>query len=88
MVETLLLPDGKAPLKAQLMRLCDQRQLDLILTTGGTGFTPRDVTPEATREVAEREAPGIAEAIRAYSMQFTRRAMFSRGVASYAARRS
>ena len=80
-VETLLLPDGKAPLKAQLMRLCDQRQLDLILTTGGTGFTPRDVTPEATREVAEREAPGIAEAIRAYSMQFTRRAMFSRGVA-------
>ena len=79
-VETLLLPDGKGALKAQLIRLCDQRQLDLILTTGGTGFTPRDVTPEATREVAEREAPGIAEAIRAYSMQFTRRAMFSRGV--------
>ena len=78
-VETLLLPDGKGALKAQLIRLCDQRQLDLILTTGGTGFTPRDVTPEATREVAEREAPGIAEAIRAYSMQFTRRAMFSRG---------
>ena len=80
-VETLLLPDGRGPLKAQLIRLCDQRQLDLILTTGGTGFTPRDVTPEATREVAEREAPGIAEAIRAYSMQFTRRAMFSRGAA-------
>ena len=78
-VETLLLPDGKGALKAQLIRLCDQRQLDLILTTGGTGFTPRDVTPEATREVADREAPGIAEAIRAYSMQFTRRAMFSRG---------
>ena len=49
-VETLLLPDGRGPLKAQLIRLCDQRQLDLILTTGGTGFTPRDVTPEATRE--------------------------------------
>ena len=78
-VEKLLLADGTGPLKAQLIRLCDQRQLDLILTTGGTGFTPRDVTPEATREVADREAPGIAEAIRAYSMQFTRRAMFSRG---------
>jgi len=78
--ETLLLPDGEQPLKAQLMRLCDQRELDLILTTGGTGFTPRDLTPEATRAVAEREVPGIAEYIRAYSMQITPRAMFSRGV--------
>ena len=80
--ETLLLPDGPLPLKAQLIRLCDQRQLDLILTTGGTGFTPRDQTPEATLAVAERQVPGIAEAIRAYSMQITRRAMFSRGVAA------
>lgn len=79
-VEKLLLADGTGPLKAQLIRLCDQRQLDLILTTGGTGFTPRDQTPEATLAVADRAAPGIAEAIRAGSMRHTRRAMFSRGV--------
>lgn len=79
-VEKLLLADGTGPLKAQLIRLCDQRQLDLILTTGGTGFTPRDQTPEATLAVADRAAPGIAEAIRAGSMRYTRRAMFSRGV--------
>lgn len=78
--ETLLLPDGEQPLKAQLIRLCDQRQLDLILTTGGTGFTPRDQTPEVTLSVAERQVPGISEAIRAHSMQITKRAMFSRGV--------
>ena len=78
--ETLLLPDGDQPLKAQLIRLCDQRQLDLILTTGGTGFTPRDQTPEVTLSVAERQVPGISEAIRAHSMQITKRAMFSRGV--------
>lgn len=79
-VEKLLLADGVGPLKAQLIRLCDQRQLDLILTTGGTGFTPRDQTPEATLAVADRTAPGIAEAIRADSMKYTKRAMFSRGV--------
>lgn len=79
-VEKLLLADGVGPLKAQLIRLCDQRQLDLILTTGGTGFTPRDQTPEATLAVADRTAPGIAEAIRAESMKYTKRAMFSRGV--------
>ena len=78
--ETLLLPDGEQPLKAQLIRLCDQRQLDLILTTGGTGFTPRDQTPEVTLSVAARQVPGISEAIRAHSMQITKRAMFSRGV--------
>ena len=64
-VEQLLLADEAAPLKAQLMRLADQRQLDLILTTGGTGFGPRDITPEATLAVAHRNAPGIAEAMRA-----------------------
>lgn len=79
-VEKLLLADGVGPLKAQLIRLCDQRQLDLILTTGGTGFTPRDQTPEATLAVADRTASGIAEAIRAESMKYTKRAMFSRGV--------
>lgn len=80
--ETLLLPDGADPLQSELIRLADQRQLDLILTTGGTGFTPRDQTPEVTLSVAERQVPGIAETIRAHSMQITKRAMFSRGVAA------
>ncbi len=77
-VEQLLLADEAAPLKAQLMRLADQRQLDLILTTGGTGFGPRDITPEATLAVAHRNAPGIAEAMRAASLAITPRAMLSR----------
>ncbi len=78
-VEQLLLPDDQGALKKALIRLADQRQLDLILTTGGTGFGPRDVTPEATLAVATRTAPGIAEAIRAASMAITPRAMLSRG---------
>lgn len=77
-VEQLLLADEAAPLKAQLMRLADQRQLDLILTTGGTGFGPRDITPEATLAVAHRNAHGIAEAMRAASLAITPRAMLSR----------
>ncbi len=79
-VEQLLLADEPALLRQQLIRLADQRQLDLILTTGGTGFGPRDTTPEATLAVADRNAPGIAEAIRAASMQITPRAMLSRAV--------
>ena len=76
--ETLLLPDGIQPLKNQLIRLADGRQMDLILTTGGTGFASTDVTPEATLAVADRNAPGIAEAMRAYSLSITPRAMLSR----------
>ncbi|MDO4294935.1 MAG: molybdopterin-binding protein [bacterium] len=79
-VEELLLPDNAALLKKHLIRLADQRQLDLILTTGGTGFAPTDVTPEATLAVADRLAPGISEAIRAASLAITPRAMLSRGV--------
>lgn len=79
-VEELLLADEPEALKRHLMRLADQRQLDLILTTGGTGFAPRDTTPEATLAVAHRNAPGVAEAIRAASMAITPRAMLSRGV--------
>lgn len=79
-IEELLLPDGDMPLKGELMRLADQRQADLILTTGGTGFGPRDVTPEATLAVATRLAPGIAEAMRAESLAITDRAMLSRAV--------
>lgn len=79
-VETLLLPDEPKLLKEQLIRLADKRQVDLILTSGGTGFSLRDQTPEATREVADREAPGIAEYIRMRSMEVTDRAMLGRGV--------
>ena len=61
-----------------MKRLADQRQVSLILTTGGTGFSPRDITPEATIAVCDRMARGIAEAIRGYSMTITRRAMLSR----------
>lgn len=80
-VEQLLIADDAEMLKKQLCRLADQRQLALVLTTGGTGFSPRDVTPEATLAVAERSAPGIAEAIRAASLAVTSRAMLSRGTA-------
>lgn len=79
-VEQLLLADDAAALKKQLIRLCDQRQLDLILTTGGTGFAPRDITPEATLAVADKTVPGIAEAIRAASLAITKHAMLSRAV--------
>ena len=79
-IETLLLPDGEQPLKHQLMRLADQRQVNVIFTTGGTGFAERDVTPEATQAVCDRMAMGIADAIRNYSMTITDRAMFSRAV--------
>lgn len=78
--EYLLLPDQRVLLKKELIRLADARQLDLIITTGGTGLSRRDITPETTLEVLTREVPGISEAIRTYSMQFTNRAMLSRGV--------
>lgn len=80
-VEEILIPDEPNMLKAQLIRLADQRQVNVILTTGGTGFAPRDRTPEATQEVCDRMAPGIAEALRAYSITKTPRGMLSRGVA-------
>ena len=78
--ESLLLPDEKEALKKELKRLADQRQINVVFTTGGTGFSERDVTPEATIEVCDRMANGIAEAIRNYSMTITPRAMFSRSV--------
>ena len=80
-VEGLLLPDGVEALKRQLIRLADQRQVNVIFTTGGTGFSPRDLTPEATIAVCDRMAPGIAEAVRAYSMTKTSTAMLSRAAA-------
>ena len=80
-VEGVLIPDEPALLKRELMRLSDQRQVNVIFTTGGTGFSKRDRTPEATAEVCERMTPGIAEAIRAYSMTKTPTAMLSRATA-------
>ena len=81
-VEYILLPDEPSLLKRELMRLSDQRQVDLILTTGGTGFSKRDQTPEATLAIMDRNAPGIAEAIRAESLKITPHAMLSRGVSA------
>ncbi len=78
-VEQLLLPDEQKKIEQELIRLADSRQVDLIITSGGTGFSLRDVTPEATLAVATRLAPGIAEAIRAESLKITPRAMLSRG---------
>ena len=77
-LEELLLADDRKPLEEQLIRLADQRQASLILTTGGTGFSMRDQAPEATIAVCDRMARGIAEAVRGYSMTITKRAMFSR----------
>ena len=73
-----LLPDDQSAIRDLLMSWADGGELDVILTTGGTGFSPRDVTPEATRLVIEREAPGLAEAMRAASLKITPHAMLSR----------
>ena len=76
-----LLPDDRAMLAGKMQEIADSGKADLILTTGGTGFSQRDVTPEATEEVIERRVPGIPEAMRAYSMTITKRAMLSRATA-------
>jgi len=76
----VVIPDEQEEIEKQLIQMCDQLKVDLLLTTGGTGFSKRDVTPEATLNVIEKEAPGIAEAIRYKSLQITPRAMLSRGV--------
>lgn len=79
-VHQVILPDERQLLAAEMKQLCTQ-SVDLILTTGGTGFSPRDCTPEATLEVIERLVPGIPEAMRLNSLQITKRAMLSRAVA-------
>lgn len=76
----VIVPDEKEMLKEQFVKMSDELGVNLILSTGGTGFAPRDVTPEATKEIIDREAPGIAEAIRMYSLSITKRAMLSRAV--------
>lgn len=79
-VSVTILPDEQDMLENEMKRIADENRAELILTTGGTGFSVRDCTPEATIAVSERLVPGIPEAMRAYSMQFTKRAMLSRGV--------
>jgi molybdopterin adenylyltransferase len=76
-----IVPDEPAMIKEKLIDYCDNLKVDLVLTTGGTGFTARDLTPEATREVIEKEVPGIPEAMRMRGLQSTERAMLSRGIA-------
>jgi molybdenum cofactor synthesis domain-containing protein len=76
--KNIILPDDKEVIKSELINLADEKDVCLVVTTGGTGFSQRDVTPEATIEVCDRLARGIAEAIRAYSMTITKRAMLSR----------
>ena len=73
-----LLPDEETSIRKMLISWADSAEMDVILTTGGTGFSPRDVTPEATRAVIDREAPGLAEAMRAASLRVTPHAMLSR----------
>ena len=78
---TSIIPDEIDQIKAELLRCCDELGVRLVLTTGGTGFSPRDVTPEATMAVVERTTPGIPELMRAESMKITPRGCLSRSAA-------
>lgn len=75
-----LIKDEKDMLKDEIIKICDNNIADLIITNGGTGFSKRDITPEATKEVIEREIPGISEYMRMESSKITKRAILSRGV--------
>ena len=80
-VYTTILPDEMEAIKAELCKCADERNIALVLTTGGTGFSPRDITPEATMAVVERPTPGIPEAMRAESMRITPKGCLSRSAA-------
>ena len=80
-VEQVILPDDESAIRTALIAWADSNRFDIILTTGGTGFGLRDVAPEATRAVLQREAPGLAEAMRAESLKKTAHAMLSRAIA-------
>lgn len=80
-VSAEILPDDRSLLGERMKEIADQGLAELILTTGGTGFSERDVMPEATEDITERRVPGIPEAMRAYSMTITKRAMLSRAAA-------
>ena len=77
-----ILPDERDQLSERLKYYADELEVELVLTTGGTGFSPRDWTPEATLDIADREAPGLAEAMRQESLKITPHAMLSRAVAA------
>ena len=77
----VMLPDDRDTLAGKMREVCDNDLADLLITTGGTGFSPRDWTPEATADVIDRPCPGIPEAMRYYSLQITPRAMLSRAAA-------
>lgn len=81
LVYTGLVPDDSEMIQAELIKCCDELKINLILTTGGTGFSPRDITPEATMAVVERPTPGIPEAMRAESMRITPKGCLSRSAA-------
>jgi molybdenum cofactor synthesis domain-containing protein len=85
-VETATVPDEQPLVEQALIRWCDSGQVDLALTTGGTGFAPRDVTPEATLAVIQRATPGLAEVMRQESLKVTPHAMLSRAAAGIRAR--
>ena len=78
---SLIIPDEREIIEAELKKIADNNEADIILTSGGTGFAPRDVTPEATCAVCSRMAPGIPEAMRSKSLEITSRAMLSRAAA-------
>ena len=80
-VYTSILPDDRKLLSEAMAELCDNGGIHLLLTTGGTGFSPRDVTPEATLDICERMVPGIPEAMRLNSLQINKKAMLSRAAA-------
>ncbi|MCB0120583.1 MAG: MogA/MoaB family molybdenum cofactor biosynthesis protein, partial [Anaerolineales bacterium] len=74
-IRELILPDDEAKVRAALIEWADSDEFDIILTTGSTGFSPRDIAPEATRSVIQEEAPGLVEAMRFESLQKTKHAM-------------
>ena len=76
-----IIPDERELIEKELKEIADKEEVDIILTTGGTGFSPRDVTPEATKAIIEREVPGLAEAMRLKSLEITPYAMLSRAIA-------
>ena len=78
---TTIIPDDREMIKDELVKCADEKKIALVLTTGGTGFSPRDITPEAAMEVFERPTPGIPEAMRAESMRITPKGCLSRSVA-------
>lgn len=79
--EYILVPDEKEEIEKALIYLCDELKVNVVFTTGGTGFAPRDITPEATKAVIEKNVPGIPEAIRLRSLSVTKNAMLSRATA-------